>query len=114
MTRRPRSMKIGSDAPGQQNIPVRTELGREIRRAFTAPEGVGCGADYSKTEERVQTAIDRERVEGERYAKENGQAFIEQYNAQLGMLITTHADADAEEALAHLRERFWGRDWKKG
>lgn len=47
--------RLSSSDPNLQNIPVRTELGREIRRVFipSSPENVLVDADYSQIELRV-------------------------------------------------------------
>jgi len=46
--------RLSSSDPNLQNIPVRTEEGRRVRGAFTAPEGyVLLGCDYSQVELRL-------------------------------------------------------------
>ena len=48
--------RVSSNDPNVQNIPVRTELGRRVRRAFVAqdaPEWTLLAADYSQIELRV-------------------------------------------------------------
>ena len=58
-----RTGRISSAEPNIQNIPVRTELGRNFRKFLIAGEGkVLCDADYSQIELRVLASLSNDKV----------------------------------------------------
>jgi len=62
--------RLSSANPNLQNIPVRTELGREIRAAFTAEPGhVLLSADYSQIELRLLAHLSKDPLLVEAYRR---------------------------------------------
>lgn len=62
--------RISSSDPNLQNIPIRTELGREVRRAFVASEGMKLlSVDYSQVELRILAHISQDRTLLEAFAQ---------------------------------------------
>ena len=64
--------RISSNDPNVQNIPVRTELGRRVRKAFIAehaPEWLLLAADYSQIELRILAHLSRDKGLLEAFAR---------------------------------------------
>jgi DNA polymerase I len=62
--------RLSTSNPNLQSIPVRTELGREIRSAFVAEEGCRLlSADYSQVELRILAHVSGEPVLREAFAR---------------------------------------------
>ncbi len=92
--------RLSSTDPNLQNIPIRTELGQEIRRAFI-PEA-GCklvSADYSQLELRILAHITHDPVMLEAYEKGED---IHSKTAQLVFGATTPEDLKEKRRLAKI------------
>jgi DNA polymerase-1 len=62
--------RLSSSNPNLQNIPIRTETGREVRGAFIAPDGCKLlSVDYSQVELRIMAHITKEPTLLEAFAR---------------------------------------------
>ncbi|MCG8608200.1 DNA polymerase I, partial [bacterium] len=81
--------RLSSSDPNLQNIPIRTEIGRKIRRAFipSSVDSVILDADYSQIELRVMAHLSQESVLKEAF--ENGED-IHNKTASLVFAVDDH------------------------
>lgn len=62
--------RLSSSNPNLQNIPIRSDLGAEIRKAFIAPKGfLLLSADYSQIELRIVASLSRDQRMMESFLK---------------------------------------------
>ena len=74
--------RLSSTNPNLQNIPVRSEVGKQIRTGFIAPEGkVLVSADYSQFELRLAAAL------------ANDEALIKDFNDDVDIHTKTASEA---------------------
>jgi DNA polymerase-1 len=92
--------RISASDPNLQNIPIRTELGRRIRRAFIPDEGnVLITADYSQLELRLLAYVTRDEVMLDAYQKGDD---IHSRTARLVFGAETDAELKEKRRLAKI------------
>jgi len=91
--------RLSSSTPNLQNIPVRTEIGRQIRRAFVSrwPDGHVLAADYSQIELRVLAHLSGDEALCEAFHQ--GQDVHRVTAAQV-FRVTPEAVTEAQRAVA--------------
>jgi DNA polymerase-1 len=96
--------RLASTAPNLQNIPIRDELGRQIRRAFIAPPGqVLLSADYSQIELRVLAHLSRDEMFCQAFAQGHD------FHATIAAKVYGAALADVtSEMRSHVKQFSYG------
>jgi DNA polymerase-1 len=93
--------RLSSSDPNLQNIPIRTELGRQIRAAFVADKGkIIMSADYSQIELRIMAHFSGDRVLSEAFrAGEDIHARTAQEVFGVGPMMQTGEHRRAAKAI---------------
>ena len=93
--------RLASTNPNMQNIPIRGELGRQIRRAFIAPEGhVLISADYSQIELRVLAHLSQDEGILEAFASEHD------FHASIAAKVYGVDIADVQSSMRDYAKQF--------
>jgi DNA polymerase I len=93
--------RLASTNPNMQNIPIRGELGRQIRRAFIAPDGhVLVSADYSQIELRVLAHLSGDEGILEAFASEHD------FHAAIAAKVYGVEVADVQSSMRDYAKQF--------
>ena len=93
--------RLSSTAPNLQNIPIRGELGRQIRRAFIAPPGhVLLSADYSQIELRVLAHLSEDETFCQAFAQKHD------FHATIAAKVYGVALSDVTSAMRNQVKQF--------
>ena len=99
--------RLASTNPNMQNVPVRTELGREIRGCFeAAPGNVLLSADYSQVELRILAHVADEPVLKEIFVARRGRAHRDGLAGLPEGPVGAHAEGPLEGEDDQLRDRL--------
>jgi DNA polymerase I len=93
--------RLSSTAPNLQNIPIRGESGRQIRRAFVAPpDHVLLSADYSQIELRVLAHLSQDETFCQAFAAGHD------FHAAIAAKVYGHALKDVTPAMRNQVKQF--------
>jgi DNA polymerase-1 len=85
--------RLSSNEPNMQNIPIRTELGRRIRKAFVAADGFALASfDYSQIELRLLAHLCRDDALIEAFQKR-----MDVHAATAGLMFGTPAESVSKD-----------------
>ena len=105
--------RLSSSNPNLQNIPIRTEIGREIRRAIIAPPGWQLiSADYSQVELRILADVADEELLIEAFLADQDIHAVtgaRLFNVPLEEVTKSQRGSGQDDQLCHhlWRQRLW-------